>query len=192
MKTSAVGYRLIKYWEQLHLIAYPDPASPLAVRLQQRGLWQKVLTQGNAAVPADLRGVSGHPWTIGYGDTGPHVRQDSVIDAAEAERRLVDRVTREFEPGINKALTREIQQCEYDALISWAYNVGVTAAATSTLMRMLNVGDDDIGTWLQLTRWVNAGGRPSLGLKRRRLSEMYVAYGTDVEKAIEDAVAFKE
>lgn len=192
MKTSAAGLRLIKYWETLRLKAYPDPASPLAVLLQKRGLWQKVLEQGNAAVPSDLRGVNGNPWTIGYGDTGPHVRPDSEITEAEAERRLLGRLDREFEPAVNKAITREIKQCEFDALVSWAYNVGVTAMATSTLVRMLNSGADDLGAWLQLGRWINASGKPSLGLKRRRLSEMYVAFGDDVELAIANAVAFKE
>ena len=43
--------------------------------------------------------------TIGYGDTGPHVAMGQIITEAEAERRLRDRVEREFLPGVLGALT---------------------------------------------------------------------------------------
>lgn len=186
MKPSEVAYVLIREWEQLYLRAYPDPASPLAKSLQSLGLWQKTLREGVAAIPGDiLASLDGKPWTIGYGDTGPHVTPNSVITPDEANRRMIARVAREYSPAIDKALQREVQQCQYDALIDLAYNCGANAIANSTLMRVLNAGDV-IGAALEFDRWNKAGGSVLAGLVRRRYCDALVFLGTDVNEAIRE------
>lgn len=56
------------------------------------------------------------------------------------------------------------------ALVSWAFNVGVTAACQSSLMKKLNAGDLR-GACAELDRWVFAGGQKLPGLVRRRAAE---------------------
>lgn len=130
----------------------------------------------------DVAGV----WTIGYGDTGPGVVQGLKITMSEAEERLMNRLAYEFEPGVIKALDVEVTQGQLDALVSFAYNLGVSAFAGSTLCKLINLGNfiDAAG---QFGRWINAGGKPYLGLKRRRAAEKALFEGKDWQKALEIA-----
>lgn len=112
--------------------------------------------------------------TIGYGSTyypdGQRVRlTDPPISEPEA-RRLMQAALAEFEDGINAALRVEVTQNQYDALVCWAYNVGISAAQQSTLLRRLNAGDVQ-GAADQFLRWNRAGGQALRGLTRRREAE---------------------
>ncbi len=112
--------------------------------------------------------------TIGYGSTyypgGQRVRlTDPPISEPEA-RRLMQATLAEFEDGINAALRVEVTQNQYDALVCWAFNIGVSAAQNSTLMRLLNAGDVP-GAADQFLRWTRAGGVELKGLVRRRNAE---------------------
>ena len=75
-------------------------------------------------------------WSIGYGTKS---RKGEVIDEAEAERRLLANV-RYFEKCVHKYITVPLLQPEFDALVSWTYNVGCGALRDSTLRRVLNRG----------------------------------------------------
>ena len=79
-------------------------------------------------------------------------------------------VLREYEAGITDALRVDVTQSQFDALVSWAYNVGLGAAKQSTLMRLLNAGDVP-GAADQFLRWNRAGGVVLRGLTRRREAE---------------------
>lgn len=112
--------------------------------------------------------------TIGYGSTyypgGQRVRlTDPPISEPEA-RRLMQATLAEFEDGISAALQVDVTQSQFDALVCWAYNVGVGAAQGSTLMRLLNAGDVQ-GAADQFLRWNKAGGQVLRGLTRRREAE---------------------
>lgn len=125
--------------------------------------------------------------TIGYGDT-TNVSPGMVITEAEAERRLRTRLNREFVPGVLSALTRDATQGELDAMVSLAYNVGIEAFQRSTLVRKFNAGEDAAD---QFERWIHAGGKPLLGLKRRRLAERLLFEGRSADEAIRAAGAVK-
>lgn len=125
--------------------------------------------------------------TIGYGDTG-NVHPGQVITEVEAEARLKDRLAREFTPGVLSALTRDATQGELDAMVSLAYNVGVGAFRASTLVRKFNAGENAAG---EFERWVYAGGKQLLGLKRRRAAERALFEGKSAAVAIRIAEAMK-
>lgn len=112
--------------------------------------------------------------TIGYGSTyypdGQRVRlTDPPISEPEA-RRLMQATLAEFEDGISAALRVGVTQSQFDALICWAFNIGVSAAQNSTLMKKLNSGDY-FGAADQFLRWNKAGGVVLSGLSRRREAE---------------------
>lgn len=106
--------------------------------------------------------------TIGYGTT-KGVQMGQTITAAEAERLLAEDVT-VFAKGVSEAVKVPLEQHEFDALVSFAYNVGLGAFRTSTLLRLLNAGDK-AGAARQFDRWNKAGGKPLAGLTRRREAE---------------------
>lgn len=106
--------------------------------------------------------------TIGYGTTRG-VKPGQVISEAEAEAMLREDV-RQFERGVSEAVKVPLAQHEFDALVSFAYNVGLGAFRTSTLLRLLNKGDK-AGAAAQFGRWNKAKGKVLAGLTRRRAAE---------------------
>ena len=108
--------------------------------------------------------------TIGYGHTG-NVHEGQCISEAEADQLLAQDLAR-FEAAVED-LTDTVSQQQFDALVSFAFNVGQTALADSTLLRLHNSGDY-AGAAAQFERWIHAGGRVLPGLVRRRKGEAAV------------------
>jgi lysozyme len=90
-------------------------------------------------------------WTIGYGHTGPDVHAGLAWTDEQVEAAFAKDLER-FEDAVNDAVLVDIPQHAFDALVSFAYNVGVTAFKTSTLVRVLNAGDV-AGAARQFDRW---------------------------------------
>lgn len=107
-------------------------------------------------------------WTIGYGTTSG-VYQGMSITSAQAEALLQTDLHR-FETAVTDAVTRPITDNQFSALVSFTYNVGAGAFASSTLLRLLNQGDIQ-GAANQFLVWVYAGGMVLPGLARRRRAE---------------------
>lgn len=179
MKTSPAGIALVKQYEMCVLRAYPDPASPLGVALQARGLWQRVL-HGLASIPQSLAQLSGAPWTCGWGATGDGIGPGTVWTQQQADTRLaVDVALREA--IVSKAVTVPLTQGQFDAMVSIVFNVGhgssekdgiivLKNGKPSTLLRKLNAGDYD-GCADQFLLWISPGSNVEDGLKRRRTQE---------------------
>lgn len=112
-------------------------------------------------------------WTIGYGSTrigNRMVNSNDVITAASAELLLVnDLIT--FETGLLRLLTVKLTQNQFDALVSFVYNVGLGSFRNSTLRRLINSNPNDINIRAQFLRWNRAGGKVLNGLVRRREAE---------------------
>lgn len=106
--------------------------------------------------------------TIGYGSTGAHVKMGMTITANEADELLRQDVSR-FERGVFK-LTGPISQHRFDALVSFAFNLGISALAGSTLLKMHKAGNHEAAAG-QFGRWNKAGGKVLAGLTRRRAAE---------------------
>lgn len=107
-------------------------------------------------------------WTIGYGHTGD-VRPGMRTSESGAEDLLRGDLRR-FEAAVGEAVQVPINQHQFDALVSFAFNVGADALRRSTLLRLLNEGKTDLAA-LEFPRWVRAGGRVLAGLQRRREAE---------------------
>ncbi len=130
----------------------------------------------------------GKVWTIGWGDTGPDVVKGLVITQAEADKRLGDRLANEFVPGVAATIKRKAEQCEFDAMVDLAYNIGVAAFKGSTLVRKFNVGDIP-GAADEFKRWNKSGGKVLLGLRRRRAADRSRFMGAAGEQAIKIGAA---
>jgi lysozyme len=157
MKTSPAGIALICKYEGCKLTAYPD---------------------------ASTRRI----WTVGYGHTGAGVTQGLTITQERAEQLLAaDLVT--FETAV-RALTSPmlvtlrpggivvcvLTQGQFDALVSFSYNVGAHTLAASTLLRKLNAGDIG-GAAAEFAKWTHAGAEVLPGLVRRRAAERALFLG---------------
>ncbi len=107
--------------------------------------------------------------TIGFGHTGADVYDGLIITPERAEEMLRDDL-RDVEKAVLQAVTAPITQGQFDALVSFTYNVGIGALKASTLLRKLNA-EDYIGASAQFSLWTKAGGRDLPGLIRRRAAE---------------------
>lgn len=140
MKISKAGVDLIKSFEGCQLKAYKCPA-----------------------------GV----WTIGWGTTEPingvNPHEGMVITQQQADELLINNL-KGYEDAVNKYVTYRINQNQFDALVSFAYNCGNGALKTSTLLKKLNAGDVQ-GAANEFLRWNKANGKVLNGLTRRREAE---------------------
>jgi len=140
MQTSPDGIALIKQFEGCRLTAYQDSV-----------------------------GV----WTIGYGWTRPvdgvPVRAGMTIKQEVAERLLKTGLVG-YENDVTKLVRVKLTQGQFDALVSFAYNLGARSLSTSTLLQKLNASDY-AGAADEFPRWNKAGGKVLNGLSRRREAE---------------------
>ena len=114
----------------------------------------------------DLGGVP----TVGYGSTGPDVYVGMKITQEEAESRLLQELS-EFETGVTSLLKKPVNQHEFDALVSFSFNVGINALKNSTLLKLLNDGASKDIVASEFLRWNKVDGKPIEGLTRRRQAE---------------------
>ena len=146
LRPSRAAVENIKAFESCELTAYADP------------------------------GTGGDPWTIGWGATGAGIRKGVTWTQQQADDRLKADVER-FAAGVSKLIGEAATtQGEYDALVSFAYNVGLGALEKSTLLKKHKAGDK-AGAAREFSKWINAGGRPLKGLIRRREAEARIYRG---------------
>lgn len=140
MNTSKAGLDLIKQFEGLRLKAYKCPANV---------------------------------WTIGYGHTSaagqPAVKSGMSITEAQANKILASDLG-QYEDAINNSVKVDLTQNQFDALVSFVYNVGIGAFQKSTLLKKLNAGQYDVVPG-ELMKWTKSGGKELPGLVRRRRAE---------------------
>lgn len=141
MKLDSNGYKLIQEFEGLRLSAYKD----------------------SAGVP-----------TIGYGNItyidGSKVKMGDKITQEKADelfRYYADRFAKQVDAVVKAALN----QNQFNALVSLAYNIGIGAFSKSTLLKKVNVNSCDSSIKNEFMKWVNAGGRKIQGLVNRRAKE---------------------
>lgn len=111
----------------------------------------------------------GGVWTIGYGHTGADIREGLTIPISEAER-LLTRDLRTAEGYVNRLVQVKLTQNQFDALVSFVYNVGGDAFANSTMLRLLNASNYE-GAANQFPRWNKDNGKVVQGLTNRRAKE---------------------
>jgi lysozyme len=113
-------------------------------------------------------------WTIGWGNTyyldKRPVKQGDVVTQAQANE-LFEMVMNEFAIEVRKALTKEVNENQFSALVCFAYNVGIGNLKKSTLLRKANINPNDETIALEFAKWNKAGGKVLNGLVRRRKAE---------------------
>ena len=112
--------------------------------------------------------------TIGYGSTyyadgRPVKMTDAPITEAQAQELLQATLTK-YEDCVNGAVKMPINQNQFDALVSFTYNVGCSALRNSTLLRLFNQGYAGAAAE-QFAKWNRGGGRVLPGLVARRAAE---------------------
>lgn len=115
--------------------------------------------------------------TIGYGST-QNVGLGQKITQAQADKLLADDLA-EFEKAIAQLVKVPLSQNQFDALVSFTYNCGISALAKSTLLKKLNLRDYN-GAAAEFKRWDKANGKPLLGLTKRRYAETKLFLGANV------------
>jgi lysozyme len=114
-------------------------------------------------------GTGGDPWTIGFGSTGPGINPGTIWTQEQADSRFLEDVN-EFAAEVAELVKVPTEPYQMAALISLAYNIGMTAFRKSTLLKLLNQGHyAEAGK--QFPRWNRAGGRVMRGLTNRRNAE---------------------
>lgn len=127
----------------------------------------------------------GGVWTIGYGTTRG-VNKNSEPISKEFATELMVRDLIDFEMDVMRLVKVPLTQNQFDALVSFIYNIGTTAFGKSTLLRKLNKGDYD-AVPTELLKWVWAGKRKLKGLVARRTAEGALWTKKDMER--EDTVS---
>lgn len=143
MKVDSAGIDLISQFEGLRLNAYDDGV-----------------------------GV----WTIGWGTTvypnGVKVKKGDKITLDQAKQYKSHDLAK-FEKAVNDVVKVPLNQNQFNALVSLAYNIGVSAFTNSTLVKRLNEGNYKAAAD-QFLVWVNAGSKRMQGLVNRRNKEREV------------------
>jgi lysozyme len=115
---------------------------------------------------ADVVGVP----TIGYGHTGDDVTLDADPITQEQADQLLQADLERFEAAVTDMCTGDTSQQQFDALVSFSYNLGENALRHSTLLRFHNAGNYQQAAG-QFALWNHAGGQVVAGLTRRRAAE---------------------
>lgn len=110
-------------------------------------------------------------YTIGYGHYGPDVKPDATITEAEAEQMLAEDLADTERAVSNATAGWNLKQCQFDALVSLAFNIGVSAFQHSTLLKLIKQRADKMTIRDEFGKWVHSGGRVLKGLQRRRQAE---------------------
>lgn len=114
-------------------------------------------------------------WTIGYGHTGTDVWPGLVITEKWAES-LLERDLRTFEAYVSGYVKVDLTQDQFDALVSFVYNIGAEAFKNSTMLKKLNAGDYE-GAAKEFPRWNKSKGKVLPGLVKRREAERKLFLG---------------
>lgn len=113
--------------------------------------------------------------TIGYGNTYyPDGKRVTLLDKEITKQEAFDmfkEVANRFAKRVNELVTSNINQNQFNALVSFAYNVGTGNFSSSTLLKKINKNPDDLTIKDEFLRWNKAGGKVINGLTNRRNEE---------------------
>ena len=120
--------------------------------------------------------------TIGFG---------TLIDTAEEKHLLTETITKEqavellrkelvmIEQKLKIIVTKPLTQNQYDALVSFAYNLGIYNLKSSTLLKKVNANPNDASIAKEFMKWTHAGGKVLKGLEIRRKAESDLYFKVD-------------
>lgn len=119
-------------------------------------------------------------WTIGYGNTfyenGNKVLPNHHISEKRADQLFSSVAERNFAEPTRKLLKVELNENQFSALVSFAYNVGMANLGKSTLLKKVNINPNDKTIRAEFLKWNKSGGKELKGLTLRRNSESELYY----------------
>jgi lysozyme len=146
MKVNADGYALLKRFEGCRLKSYKCPSAV---------------------------------WTIGYGNTfyedGTKVKEGDVITQARAEQ-LAKNVVDKFAVSVRALITQTLNENQFSACVSLAYNIGIGGFKKSSVLKKLNVNPLDPTIADSFRKWNKGGGVVLKGLVNRREAEIQLYF----------------
>lgn len=203
MQLSANGAKLIQLFEQLKLAPYLDSAHIWTV-----GWGHALTTAGGQLIDADIFGAAKAEQLAVEAMQHKFGRQTITREEADA---LFIADKQGFVNALAKELPADTTQAQFDALVSFSFNLGVHNFDTSAVKRFHLAGHREVGTIsmkdlnarsrahenpdgvaLAFARWDNANGHYSLGVFRRRIAELLVYSGWDAQKAYDTAYSYKD
>ena len=105
------------------------------------------------------------------------VKEGMTISKEQPDNMLLNELD-EYCEHVEKAVQVNLDQCQFDALVSWTYNLGPTNLNNSTMLKVLNAKEyEEVPN--QIKRWNKAGGKVLQGLVRRREAEALLFQGKD-------------
>jgi len=150
-KMSERGGRLLGEWEGVEALVYLDSAG-----LPTIGVGHLLTHAERSSGKVLINGIS-----VRYADGL----------SMEQIHGLLDQDLDRFERAVNRRVRVPLEQHQFDALVSFCFNIGATAFRNSTLVKRLNITRyDDVPA--QLRRWIYSGGRKIPGLVNRREKEI--------------------
>lgn len=114
--------------------------------------------------------------TIGYGFTYylPDRRKVTMQDRPLTEHQascMLQEILKGYEKDVLRLVKVKLTQNQFDALVSFTFNLGATNLSKSTLLRKLNVNPNDPTIAIEFLKWNKAGGKVFNGLTKRRKEE---------------------
>jgi lysozyme len=141
------------------------------------------ISQNGIELIAQFEGFRSKPYlcpakvpTIGYGTTiYPGTKQKVTLQDPPITRELAIHILREdvkhYAHAVDNMTVDTISQNQFDALSSFAYNLGTEALRKSTLLKKVNINPNDKSIAKEFAKWINAAGKPLPGLIKRRQAE---------------------
>ena len=118
--------------------------------------------------------------TIGYGNTYyPNGKRVTLLDDAitkEYAFEIFKTIADKFAKRVDDMVKTELTQNQFNALVSFAYNVGTGAFATSTLLKKVNNNPNDVAIKNEFLKWVRANKKVIQGLVNRRNKEVLIYF----------------
>lgn len=154
------------------IFSYITPIRIMPKTISKNGIELIKYFEGFRSCP--YKDVAGVP-TIGYGNTyyvnGEKVRMSDTCITKEKSSAMLLEVVKDFEGIVRDAVTTELTQNQFDALVSFTYNLGGGALRSSTLLKKVNRNPKDKSIRYEFSRWVYADGEKLDGLVTRRKAE---------------------
>ena len=118
--------------------------------------------------------------TIGYGNTfytnGVKVTMSDAPITQEKANEMLKVIADSFALKVSKIVPSGLTQNQFNALVSFAFNLGVQALTNSTLLRLVKINPNDGNIAKEFLRWNKAGGKVIEGLTKRRIKESSVYF----------------
>lgn len=202
MQISANGLTLIESAEAFKSSVYYENAHVASV-----GFGYALTTATGQQIDYDVFGKAKADQLAAEAMQRMFGKQSITLDEASA---LLTKTVASYVAAVNKVADDKTYQCEFDAMVSMCYNIGIGGFGSSAVARLHAAGNRTVGTVslsglaaqakakasptdikLAFVRWSNANGVWSLGLYRRRLAEILVYGGQDAKTALATAWSYK-